>query len=62
MREYETVEADLAGRIATCEVLVDGRPLDVHERTAIVKALLDRARWMAADITSGEKGRKGRAK
>lgn len=58
----ETVEEALASMIAEGEVRVDEYRLSGHDRAIIVKALLDRARWMKADIYSGEKGRKGHAK
>lgn len=60
--EAGTTEGRLADLIEKGEVRLDDYLLSELDRTVIVKALRDRARWMAADIKSGEKGRKGRAK
>lgn len=54
----DTVEGRLAELIAEGEVLLNGYRLSGHDRAIIVKALLDRARWMASDITSGERRRR----
>lgn len=57
----ETVEGRLAQLIENGEVLVNGYAVSGEDRAIIAKALRDRARWMTADIYSGER-RKGRAK
>lgn len=54
----ETIEGRLAELIAEGEVFVNGYRLSGGDCAIIVKALLDRARWMAVDIYSGEKGKR----
>lgn len=59
--EAGTVEGRLADMIEHADACsVAGYPLDAEECAVIVKALRDRARWMASDIRSGERPRKRR--
>ena len=54
----ETVEGRLAQLIENGDVLIDGYRVSGQDRAIIAKALRDRARWMTADIYSGEKGKR----
>lgn len=58
----DTVEGRLAQLVEIGEVVINGYRCSGQDRAIIAKALRDRARWMVADIYSGEKGRRGRAK
>ena len=49
-----TVEERLADLIRVHEVYIGDYRVSDEDRATIAKALMDRARWKAADITSGE--------
>lgn len=58
MKPSETLEGRLADEIeATVEEGIGGCiiQLSVDQRTAVIKALRERARWMSSDIKSGER-------
>jgi hypothetical protein len=50
-----TVEERLAHLIVEHDVFIGDYRISDSDRSIIIKALRDRARWMAADTTSGEK-------
>lgn len=60
-QQSETVEGRLADLIETNEVYIGDYHVSGKDRGIIVKALRDRARWMAADVSSGER-REGRSR
>lgn len=56
-KEAATVEGRLADLIEAEDVHIGVYHLSDNDRRVIVLALRDRARWMASDITSGERER-----
>jgi hypothetical protein len=54
-KQSDTIEGRLADLIVQHEVFIGDYRVSDDDRLLLVKALRDRARWMAADTKSGEK-------